>query len=361
MDEWKKSLIIRGQKYNPKELLAYSSDQIVSASTGIWEKEIYRFIINWLSDRNYIVQFSSGTTGKPKEVRLSKHTMIQSALNTCNLLDIQKGNTALLCMPVDFVAGKMMVVRCMVQELNMLLTEPKSTPDIDTGYPVDFSAMVPFQVANILGCSGDLGSIKLLLVGGAAISQELENRIADLTTAVYATYGMAETCSHIALKRLNGPEKQPSYKVMPGVRIQTDNRGCLVIEADYLPSPVISNDLVELTSPDTFNWLGRYDNLINSGGFKIVPEEVESMILEKTMLDCIAVGLPDLKLGQKLVLVFEKDQVPDSFSTLKTDLGNLLPRRWKPGEIIVIDKFPRNDTLKVDRLKLTEMCRMKNH
>lgn len=355
MDEWKKSLKIRGQLYNSKELLEYSSDQIVSVSTAIWEKEIYRFIINWLSDRDYIVQYSSGTTGKPKEIRLSKKSMMQSARNTCRFLHLQKGGTALLCMPIDFIAGKMMLLRCLEYELNMLITEPKSLPDINTGCPVHLAAMVPFQLSNILDCKGSLNPIMLLLVGGAEISHQLENQLLPLETPVYATYGMSETSSHIAMRRLNGPQKQSTYKTLPGVKIKTDNRGCLVIEADYLQSTVISNDLVELTGPDTFNWIGRFDNLINSGGYKIVPEEVETIIHEKSMLECIAIGLPDIKLGQKLVLVFEENQIPYALTALKEDLGNLLPRRWKPRDIVTVERFPRTLSQKVDRQRLVKL------
>jgi O-succinylbenzoic acid--CoA ligase len=356
MESWKQGMIIHGRTFNPKELLAYSSDNIVSANTNPWEKEVFRFIINWLSDSDFIVQFSSGTTGKPKEIRLPKLSMIKSARITCKYLKIYQGDTALLCMPVEYVAGKMMIVRSLACGLNLLMTEPKSVPDIHISPRIDFCAMVPLQVSNLLMCNNDLSPIKNLLIGGAEINHDLEMQLRKVSTAVYATYGMAETSSHIAMKKLNLPDQQQSFMTLPGVRISKDSRGCLVINASYLPATVVSNDLVELTGSGSFNWLGRYDNLINSGGAKIVPEEVETLVMEKTMLECVALGLPDKKLGQKLVFAFEKDEVPDSFSTLKSDLENYLPRRWKPKELITVDKFPRNDALKIDRLKLTEMC-----
>ncbi len=352
---WKKGLTIGGRKFDHKELLAFCSENIVSVSINPWEKEIYRFIITWLSDSDHIVQFSSGTTGKSKEIRLSKKSMIHSACMTLEYFSLSKGNTALLCMPVDYIAGKMMIVRSMIGEMDLYLSEPRGTPDINILPVVDFCAMVPLQASNLLMCREDLLPLRKLILGGAAISLELEKLLQRVTTEVYATYGMAESSSHVAIRRLNGSNSQKSYVALPGVAFSKDDRGCLVIETNYLPEKIITNDLIEFTSPVSFTWLGRYDNLINSGGVKIVPEEVEAMIASKTLLECVVVGLPDEKLGQKLVFVFEKDQAPDSFHTLKEDLGNILPRRWRPKDILMVDKFPRNDVFKIDRQRIIEM------
>ena len=228
---------------------------------------------------------------------------------------------------------------------------------MSAGPSVDFCAMVPLQVLNLLICRSDLHPIKKLLIGGADISHELEKLVQPVTTEVYASYGMAETCSHVALRRINGDRPQKYYTALPDIKLTPDDRGCLVIEAPYLPQRVVTNDMVEFTAPGSFKWLGRYDNLINSGGVKIVPELVESMIMEKTRLECIAIGVPDSKLGQKLILVIEKDQAPASLEVLKSDLANILPGQWKPKEILSIKKFPRNDSLKIDRRKLSEMIR----
>jgi o-succinylbenzoate---CoA ligase len=360
MKDWQKGLVIHNQSFSFKELLEFSSDNIISLNTQPWEKEVYRFIINWLSDTDYIVQYSSGTTGKSKEIRLLKQTMLTSAINTCRFLNLVKGQTALLCMPVDYIAGKMMIVRCMAGDLNLLLTEPRSVPDI-TGFPtVDFCAMVPLQVMNLQNCCTHLDRIEKLIIGGTEITHELEIKIQSLTNQVYATYGMAETSSHVALRRLNGPERQQAYHALPGVTLHTDRRGCLILEADYLPGRVVTNDLVKLNDNGSFIWLGRDDTLINSGGTKIVPEEVEAMIMTKTMLECTVIGLPDKKLGYRLVFVFERDQTPDSFATLKTDFENHLPRHWRPKEILCVEKIPRNHAMKVDRRKLIKMLSMKH-
>jgi O-succinylbenzoic acid--CoA ligase len=354
MKPWQKGLTINSQPFDFKELLTFSSDNIVSANTYPWEKEIYRFMITWLSDSDYIVQFSSGTSGKSKEIRLPKQSMMLSALNTCRYFSLHKGHTALLCMPVDYIAGKMMIVRSLVGELNLYLTEPKSNPDIPDSQPIDFCAMVPLQVMELLNLRKDLNPIKKLVIGGAEISTPLENLLLPLATEVYATYGMAETSSHVALRRLNGPDPQKAYHALSDITFTNDERGCLIIDATYLPEQIVTNDLVEFTGPGSFKWLGRYDNLINSGAIKIVPEEMEARIVEETGLNCVVVGIPDKKLGHKLVFVFEEDKTPIALSKLKTDLENVLPRHLRPKDIVHVKKFPRNNSFKIDRKKLIE-------
>lgn len=352
MEDWQKGLTLNGTYYSFSELLHFSSNQIVSADTEPWEKEIHRFIINWLSDSAYMMLYTSGTTGKPKEIKLMKNSMMISALNTCSLLQLNAGDTALLCMPVEYIAGKMIIVRCFVNEMNLLTTAPRSTPDL-SGHPrIDLCAMVPMQVSNLLLCRTDLNPIKKLLIGGAEINRELEDTLLKIPNEVYATYGMTETCSHVAIRRLNGPSPQDAFHAMPDVTFSADERECLVIHAGYLPDTVVTNDIVHFTSPGTFTWLGRYDNLINSGGVKIVPEEVESLILAKTGIECIALGLPDKQFGQRLVLVFEKEKLNRPLSAIKTALDDFLPTRWRPKELLIVDNIPRNESMKTDRGKL---------
>lgn len=355
MEPWKLGLTLHNYRYSYKELLDYSGERIVSSDTHPWEKEIFRFIITWLSNNEHIIQYSSGTTGKPKEIKLPKTAMIQSALNTCAFFNLQKRDSALLCMPTDYIAGKMMIVRSMVCELNLFITEPRSVPEIRVSDHISFSAMVPLQVTNLLLCNTDLSPVKKLLIGGAEISLDLENRLQQTDTQVFASYGMAETCSHVAIRRLNGPDRQPDYCGLPDVSLSADERDCLVIQASYLPAPVVTNDMVRITGKNRFQWIGRYDNLINSGGIKIVPEEVESMIMEKLSLECVAVGLPDNKLGNKLVIAIEKGITTEAVTALKTKIENILPRRWKPREVLSIDRFPRNDAMKIDRRRLSEI------
>jgi O-succinylbenzoic acid--CoA ligase len=349
------SLTIHNLSYNSHSLFELCNSRIKREETPSWEKEVYGFILQWLDDSDTIVQYSSGTTGKSKMIRLQKLAMVRSAESTCRFFNLSRGHTAALCLPMEYIAGKMMVVRSIVCGLNLLITEPKSKPDFQNMGKIDFCAMVPFQVTNIWTAKNDLPSVRILIIGGAEISKELETLVKDIPAEVYATYGMAETCSHIALKRINGPKPDKSYKALPGIKLETDKRDCLVIKASYLPGPVITNDQVHLESNGRFNWIGRFDNLINSGGIKVVPEEVESALSDKTGMEFALVGLPDPKLGQRLVLVTEKNRETISDEAIRAEIAALIPAKLMPKDIIRIKEFPRNNSFKIDRLKLARL------
>ena len=348
------SLSINHRPFGQAELTEYSGWKIRDENTPPWEREVYQFIHDWLEDSPAIVQYSSGTTGRSKKIVLQKQSMIRSAENTCRHFNLNPGQTALLCLPTRYIAGKMMVVRSMVGGLNLQLIEPRSRPDLSGTGTIDFCAMVPLQVMNSIHPAGGFPPIHKLIIGGAEILPELESQIRKVSVDAYATYGMSETCSHIAVRRINGPRPEPYYHAMPGIELETDERGCLVIKADYLPAPVVTNDRVHLEGTDRFLWLGRYDNLINSGGIKIVPEEVESAIADKTGLACALIGIPDIKLRQRLVFVAEKNKIIAPDSLILSELQKLLPTKLQPGKIIWVDKFPRNKAMKLDRRKLAK-------
>ena len=322
-----------------------------------WEKKVYDFIEEWISTRDFIPQYSSGTSGKPKELKLPKRSMIQSAERSCSYFDLHFGNSILLCLPMEYIAGKMMVVRAFVGGLNLLLTEPSSMPDLSGFSKIDFCAMVPLQAYNSLNSVETLRRIKRLIVGGAEIRDELEVMLRDLPNEVYATYGMAETCSHVAIRRISGIDHERFYHAIPGVSFTVDERGCLEIKTDYIEHKIVTNDVIDLVDNSTFRWIGRYDNLINSGGLKIVPEEVEAVISKTTGLDCAVIGMPDKKLGEKVVLILEKGGSEITEQEVQSALINELPKRFHPKEIIFVDELPRNHSFKVDRLKLKQQLR----
>jgi O-succinylbenzoic acid--CoA ligase len=348
-------LTINSQRFDEKELRQFSGQKLQDQHTASWEKDIYRFILDWLDPSQSIIQYSSGTTGKSKKLQLLKKSMLRSAANTCRYIDLKKDQSALLCLPVEYIAGKMMVVRSIVAGLNLQMIEPKSRLDFSGIPSVDFSAMVPLQLTNLLKDLPHFPGIKKILVGGTEITPELVNQLNMIPAEVFASFGMAETCSHVALRRLNGPGHQDDYHALPEVILEQDERGCLVIVADYLPQKVVTNDLVQFTSPGSFIWLGRFDNLINSGGIKVVPEELEKGIRKETGLECAIIGLPDKKLGQRLILVAEKSRIATKEPGLRSSLRKLLPSKLTIRDIVLIDKLPRNPALKLDRRKLAEM------
>lgn len=350
------SLILQGRHLEGRQLQRYAEERLSGPHTPAWEKDIFRFILDWLDDSDSIVQYSSGTTGKSKKLRLLKASMIRSAEHTCRYFNLSAGQVAALCLPMNYIAGKMMVVRSMVAGLALRIAEPSGSPDLSGIGPIDFCAMVPLQVINLLKNASTL-PVKKLLIGGAEITPKLVSQVSVLATEVYASYGMAETCSHVALRRVNGLLREGAYQALPEVSLALDERGCLIVDARYLPHAIVTNDLVRFIGPGSFIWMGRHDNLINSGGVKIVPEEVETLVMEKTGLECTVVGSPDEKLGQQLVFFVEQHKMPFSVAVLETELKKILPRYWQPGEIRTIDYFPRNKGFKVDRKKLSALLK----
>jgi o-succinylbenzoate---CoA ligase len=344
--------IIEGVPYTFGELL-HSVDTIRhDAEKPEWIRSVYAFIADWLSDSPDIIQYSSGTTGKSKKIILPKKAMEASAIATCRFLNLREGQAALLCLPIDYIAGKMMVVRALVCGLNLLLEAPSGNPDLRPGTSA-FTALVPLQVTNLLQVGKWTSLPEKVLIGGAEIPRELELRLRQLSGAIYATFGMAETCSHVALQRLNGPDRREDFQALPGITLGHDERGCLVITAPYLPHSVHTNDLVTFTGTGTFIWRGRYDNLINSGGIKLVPEEIESRIREITGYECVVIGIHDPNLGQQAVVFLETSE-PSLSHESEQRIRTAFPPHVKPAQIVPVSEFPRNASLKIDRLQLLE-------
>ncbi|MBE0661725.1 MAG: AMP-binding protein [Bacteroidales bacterium] len=318
------------------------------------------FIKQWKSDLDYFALQTSGSTGKPKQIWVSRQSMIRSAQLTGQVLDLKKGDTALLCMPLEFVAGKMMLVRALVLSLNLVAVKPSSHPlkEVSSESNIDFAAMTPMQVQETLKESETfkkLSQIKKLIIGGAPVSRQLEDELRQLPGEIFETYGMTETLTHIALRKLNGSKRSEFFSVLPGIKISTDSRECLIIQAPHLDDQDVStNDLVEIISPTQFRWLGRADNVINSGGIKIFPEQVEKKLEGLIKERFIVAGMPDGKLGEKLVLVIETT-TPEEFETLPGFIAENLGSYEKPREIIFLAKFPETSTGKINRSEIQKL------
>jgi O-succinylbenzoic acid--CoA ligase len=354
MDPLLRGAGIYGRFITAEKLPLFCRQKLDKAVMPLWEQKILHFIIYFLDPSDHIVQESSGTTGKPKKIDLPKYSMIRSALQTAKKFNLEKGHTALLCLPTDYIAGKMIIVRALVTGMDLVWIEPSACPALSGNKRFDIGALVPLQVSNLIEKEWSFSCIRNLLIGGSELSPELENHLKKFPSRIYETFGMAETCSHIAIRRINGRSATPWFTAMPGIKISVDPRGCLMIEASFLKNRVITNDVVEIIRRNRFLWKGRIDNLINSGGIKISPEYLEKMIVEILGHESYVVGIPDNKLGQKLVMVTTHPCSSVEKKTMLNALRDKLPSHHLPSEIIVFHSFPRNRSLKINRARLHE-------
>jgi len=338
---------LNGNSFSTSDELIFFSKEI-SASTQ-------HFFVDWFSNSDFIEVQTSGSTGKPKTIELKKEFMINSALATGTFFDLKENTTALLCMSTDFIAGKMMLVRALVLGWNLDMIEPVSNPleKVDRSY--DFSAMVPMQLQNSLS---QIDRIRKLIVGGGIVSEELISEIQNISTKVFATFGMTETITHIAVIQLNGFKnttfsevEKSHYTTLPNVSISKDARNCLVINAPKVSDKkIVTNDVVKIISKNKFKWLGRVDNVINSGGIKSHPEEIEKKLAKIIQQRFFVAGLPDAILGEKLILVIEGKKATIILSKAKS-----LTRYETPKAIYFVESFIETTSKKIQRKKTLDL------
>ncbi len=286
---------------------------------------------------------TSGSTGVPKIIKIEKSHMQASAQMTLNFLNLQKGDKALLCMSPAHIGGIMMMVRAELGDLSLTIVEPSARPLENLKGNFDFVAMVPYQVAASLE---DLPRIKKLIIGGGPISPDLEDQLRNLPNEIYHTYGMTETISHIAMRRVNSSDNE-TFNTLPGIEIHLDERGCLVINAPALGvKDLVTNDLVELKSADSFVWLGRHDNVVNSAGVKLHPESIEKKIGDIGYPYFLA-GIQGSKFGESLVMVVESDE-PMELETFKNHF-QALGKYEIPKQIFSVPKFVMTESGKLNR------------
>lgn len=334
-----------------------------------YETKALAFCQNWQRGQLLFTLHTSGSTGTPKPISLTRDQMTASALLTARTLGLMPGDRALVCLNIHYVAGVMMLVRGMEVGMVMTIAEPSGNPLVDfssTSSSFDFTALVPLQLQTILETTPDkvpiLNRMKAILVGGAATSPGLEQLCQQIEAPVYATYGMTETVSHIALRRLNGSGKSAFFTALDGVELGVDERSCLhITSAATNFERVQTNDVVELLTgrqPFQFRLLGRADTIINSGGVKVQPEQIEQISLEtlvalnpETTLPRFFVGgLPDPRLGQKIVLVIERQLISeDQFTSIQHNVREQLGNYAVPKEMIAVPTFIETPTGKIDR------------
>ncbi len=404
--------IVQGEVFDLEGLRARCGRELAKTALPEWARGVYRFILDFLDPgETEMQQYTSGTTGEPRRSILSRPAMLNSAARTLDYFGLAPGASVLLCLPIRYIAGKMMVVRALLGELNLWMVEPSGRPLC--GLPpaagrIAFAAMVPLQLHNCLGDvgeraesparpssemsslspsdnsgwpesespslfasesfvrpvsadgAGELEMIDCLLIGGGEIHPDLRKQASGLESPrVYESFAMTETYSHFALRRINGADSGEAFRAMDGVKLSLDNRGCLVVDVPGVTrAPVVTNDLVELASEaGTFHWLGRIDHVINSGGIKLIPEPLEARIRALLGADCLLLPEKDKRLGQRMVLLLERDSAPGEAGVpaLKQSWMAKLKQALQPHEcpsrIEVIDRLPRNASMKPDRMR----------
>lgn len=315
------------------------------------------FINQWLSPSPTLLVHTSGSTGKPKPMLVEKRRMEASARITCQFLGLKRGDTALLCMPLDYIAGKMMVVRAIVWGLQLIDIPPCGHPlkQIDTA-PV-FAAMVPMQVFNSMQDANErqkLWQIKHLIIGGGAINDDMAAELRQHPNAVWSTYGMTETLSHIALRRLSGPQASEWYEPFDGVNVSTNADGCLVIDAPTVcAQPLTTNDIAEIAADGRrFRIRGRKDNVICSGGIKLQIEEMEAKLRPYINVPFLISKRSDPKFGETVVMIAETNDI----ESLKTICKERLNKYEQPHKYIAVDSIPTTETGKPARAKAMEIA-----
>ncbi len=313
-----------------------------------WMQSIVKVLADWYSDQDFMTLHTSGTTGDPKQILLPKANMISSAQKTITFLELADGIRALLCLPVEKIGGMMMLVRAIVGNWDLKIIKPSANVVDGVREKIHFVAFTPQQLYTLAEESpGALQNIEKCIVGGAATGSDLISKLFNEAMVCWATYGMTETMSHVALRRLNGEKPDNCFKALPGVTFERGQNGCLIIHSDHLPlSPLITRDVVTLFSDTSFEWLGRIDNVINTGGVKVYPELIEEKLLDVIKTPFFISWIVDPVLGQKVILVIEGSAPTQA--EIKT-MAEKLMRYEMPKSCIIVDQILITPTGKVRR------------
>jgi O-succinylbenzoic acid--CoA ligase len=316
-------------------------------------QNVLNFVKTWNSKADYITVNTSGSTGKPKEIKILKSHMKASANATVKFFDLEPGQTILMTLSAEYIAGKMLIVRAIENNLNLIIAPLSSNPLlINLNHKIHFSAFVPLQVQTILENITSKKNYELIdtvIIGGGEINQALEKKISNLTNSNFATFGMTETISHIALRNISKGE--PHYTALANVNFSVNSSQCLIINAPLINSEINlqTTDIVDLLNSKQFIWKGRADFVINSGGIKLNPE-----ILERKIESLLSnnryyfKGEKDDLLGEKLILKIENIS-PLNLSELEEQLKLKLDKIELPKSILLVDQFSETKTGKLIR------------
>lgn len=343
---------LNGLHYDHEELKEVAYSLIKEGAP--FEKVTGNFLIDWLNEKDYIEVKTSGSTGKPKLIKLKKQAMVNSAIATGDFFGLEPGNTAIDCLPSHYIAGKMMLVRAMILGLELDHVEPSAHPMFDYEKHYDFCAMIPLQLKHTLKYTYN---IKTIIVGGSKVTLPLLERIKDCDSKFFETYGMTETVTHVAVRQLpsKASKGEKYFNAIPNVTFSQDERQCLVINAlNLVDEPLVTNDIVDLKSETSFQLLGRYDNVINSGGVKLFPEQIEDKLQPAIDERFIVAGEEDETLGERLILIVENPR--DSTDSIANRIRFIkgLTKFEVPKHIYITDKFVETVNGKIQRTKTIE-------
>ena len=351
---------INGQSFTTEELALLIPDKLSSPQLPDWEKELYTFLKEWNAISDTIPAQTSGSTGEPTSIELPKAVMKKSACRTIEYFGLQKGNRILLSLPCRFIAGKMMVIRAIVGQMDLVTIDPSSEFEVLENEAFHFGAMVPNQVFKLL--ASDSGKYKLqnihnLLIGGSAISAALESQISQLKSRVVSTYGMTETASHIAIRELSGDKRSDIYNCLKGISVTLGENNCLQIHVPERNEPLQTNDVAEVLSSTSFNILGRADDVIISGGIKYFPQTIEKKLEPLLSERFVVSSQPDKKLGEKLVLVIEGK--PTDIEQIEQKASQLLSPFERPRSVYFLESFPQTINGKLKRNSIKQLIQSK--
>ena len=318
----------------------------------VWEKEWLDFLAEWYAPADFIEVDTSGSTGVPKTIRLKKSFVAASAQRTIRFFDLKENDRILHCLPSRYIAGKLMVVRALLAQLDLHVVDPSTDFSFLQTRPFKFAAMVPNQAVKMLEFASGIPvrGPQFLLIGGGALPQLLEEQLQHVSISCYSSYAMTETATHIALRKINGSGADRFYHCLEDIQVQLSNDGCLQIIMPGLEQAYLqTTDFAELKDRRTFRILGRADHVVISGGMKFFPEQLERKLDPYVMWSFMISSIPHESLGQQLVLVVEGNEDAETIARLKTICRQQLNKYEQPRQIRFVQKLPRTENGKLRR------------
>lgn len=342
-------VIIQEEIINKSELRDWSFDIGVEHEKE-WIRQIAEVIIEWFGENLFMEVMTSGSTGIPKRIQHSKESMIVSAQLTGQRFGLLEGMTSLNCLPAQYIAGKMMLIRALVLELDQICIEPKLVLTHTSENEIDFSAMTPMQLSSTLETNPSLvDQIRKLILGGGPLTKNLSDDIVNLKTQCFATYGMTESITHIATRPTNGSKRTEIFEAVESVHFEVENNNLIIFAPHIADSPLHTTDCVQLIDKNHFRWLGRSDNVINSGGVKIHPEQIEEKLQSKIHHRYIITGAPDDKSGEQVVLIIESLPYDGTMKEALLNALESLPKIERPKNIFFLQRLLETPTGKIKR------------